>query len=283
MSPKKSEPQFKLNYFDIIKGVLFPRMGVPKPQTPPPAPKPAQTTSTPPSMAPAAAAPPRSPVASPPPAATQSAAGGQTPSQTGPGGVKVDKLAPAFFNIAGILSFIVNIILIIVLVIVARQLFALKALVGDHLLGGLYSNFILMDRAHIKTNITVQDTIPIKFELPISQDTVVVLTQDTPIDHVLVQINTGSLAINSYARIVLPAQTNLPVHLALTVPVETKVPVTLQVPVDIPLEKTELHQPFIGLQGVVRPLYGMLAPNTKSPNDMPCGLLKPFCNWFFYK
>jgi hypothetical protein len=40
--------------------------------------------------------------------------------------------------------------------------------------------------------------------------------------------------------------------------VDTTVPVTLNVPVDIPLNETELHEPFVGLQDVVRPFYCMI-------------------------
>jgi hypothetical protein len=33
------------------------------------------------------------------------------------------------------------------------------------------------------------------------------------------------------------------------------------VPVDIPLEQTELHEPFVGLQQVVKPWYCLIEPN----------------------
>ena len=115
-----------------------------------------------------------------------------------------------------------------------------------------------MDTAHIKTNITVTDNIPINFNLPISQDTVVTLTQNTTINGANVRINSGGLSINSAANIILPAGTNLPVHLELTVPVNTTVPIQLNVPIDIPLQNTELHKPFIGLQQVVSPFYWLL-------------------------
>jgi hypothetical protein len=276
--PDKKPQQFKLNYFDIIKGVLFPNRGLSSSQkaaiaaktsATPPAPKPAAAATSPASTPAAAAAP----VDKQPEAAAKPA---QKVFQAG-------KLLPAFWTVASVLSFIVNAILIVVLVIVAGQLFTLKKIVNENLLGGLYENFILMDQAHIKTDITVQDTIPIKFDLPISQDTVVVLNQDTPINNVLVQINTGSLSINSYARIVLPAQTNLPIHLQITVPVEAQVPVTIKVPVDIPLEKTELHKPFVGLQGVVSPFYWMLQPDIKNASDLPAcqGVLGGLCRGFF--
>jgi hypothetical protein len=176
-----------------------------------------------------------------------------------------------------------------VLVILARELFVLKSMVGDYLLGGLYANFIYMDKAHIKTDIIVSDKIPINFTLPISQDTVVTLTENTPINGANVKINSGGLTINSAANIVLPRGTNLPVHLELNVPVTTTVPITIKVPVDIPLEQTELHQPFVGLQQVVSPFYWMLRPNNSQGKPIwaatdvdTCKSLNWFCDWFFY-
>lgn len=192
------------------------------------------------------------------------------------------KVMPTVWTVASVLSLIVNLILIVVLVVLARELFVLKALVGDQLLGGLYQNFIYMDLAHIKTEITVKDNIPINFTLPISQDTVVTLTENTPINGANVRITSGGLTINSAANIVLPRGTSLPVHLQLDVPVNTTVPITIKVPVDIPLQETELHKPFIGLQQVVDPFYKMLMPQYKKASDIP--ICKPFsslCNTLF--
>ena len=195
---------------------------------------------------------------------------------------ELSKTLPAFWTVASLLSFTINIILIVVLVLVGRELFALKAMVGNNLLGGLYENFIYMDQAHIRTNISVADNIPINFTLPISQDTVVVLTRNTAISGANVTINTGGISINSPANIILPAGTNLPVHLELQVPVTTTVPIKIDVPVDIPLQQTELHKPFIGLQQVVAPFYYLLQPQMKNPMDLPfCGLNSDFCSFYF--
>ena len=192
------------------------------------------------------------------------------------------KTLPAFWTVASIFSLIVNVILIVALVLLGRQLFVLKSIVGDKLLGGLYENFIFMDQAHIKTNITVSDNIPINFTLPISQDTMVVLTQNTSISGANVRINTGGITINSSANIVLPAGSKLPVHLELNVPVTTTVPININVPVDIPLQQTELHKPFIGLQQVVAPFYGLLQPQVKQSQDMPfCEPFASFCSFYF--
>jgi hypothetical protein len=118
-----------------------------------------------------------------------------------------------------------------------------------------------MDRAHITRTIPVQTTIPVKFDLALNQQTNVVLSQDVTISNALVTVNTGGLNISrALATIVLPQGTTLPVVLNLTVPVDTTVPVALNVDVDIPLNETQLHDPFVGLRQVVEPYYCMINP-----------------------
>ncbi len=173
------------------------------------------------------------------------------------------KLGPPFWTITGIISLLVNTVLIALLVglFLNYRNLQLGSLInmGNGLLGGLYTNFELMDRAHISTTIPVQSTIPVKFDLPLNQQTNVVLTQDVTVDNVLVTVQTGGLNITrARSTIVLPQGTVLPVLLNLTVPVDTTVPVMLTVPVDIALQNTELHRPFSGLQDVVRPYYCLI-------------------------
>lgn len=178
---------------------------------------------------------------------------------------------PAFWTVASILSIIINVIFIIILLILGRELFTLKTLVGDQLLGGLYNNFVLMDEAHIKTTILVETEVPVQFTLPVVTDTTVRLTEDTRIDGARVTLSTGGLnIISAPTNIILPAGTDLPIALNITVPVDTTIPIVLQVPVDIPLAETELHQPFVGLQDVVGPYYKML-------DDLPDAQEIPLC------
>lgn len=207
------------------------------------------------------------------------------------------KPGAAFWTISSLLSLTVNVILVIALVVLGRQLFALKNLVSEQLIGGLYENFEKMDNAHIVTQIQVQDTIhvadtmPVVFDLPLSQETTVVLTQDTQIPNTWVALNTSgqgiSLSITAPANITLPAGAPLNIKLDLTVPVSQtipvvlNVPVNLTVPVDIPLDQTQLHEPFVGLRGVVEPYHGMLAELPNSWEETPfCGpLTRWLCQW----
>jgi hypothetical protein len=175
---------------------------------------------------------------------------------------------PTFWTVASLLSLTINLILIIVLLVLAVGLNRVGLSVssmmnmGTDLLGGLYGNFEKMDRAHIRTVIEVNTTIPVQFDLELNQPTTVILSQDVTINNALVTVNTGGLNITrANTTIVLPQGTPLPILLNLTVPVDTTVPVSIIVPVDIPLAQTELHEPFSGLQDVVRPFYCMVDPN----------------------
>lgn len=65
----------------------------------------------------------------------------------------------AFWTIGGVFSLLLNIILIVALIILGRELFTLKKVVNDQLLGGLATNFEKMDEAKIATTIAVEDEI----------------------------------------------------------------------------------------------------------------------------
>lgn len=182
------------------------------------------------------------------------------------------KFLYAFWSIASAISMITTVVLIIVVVVLLKELFNLKALVGDQLLGGLQTNFEAMDAATIETTVTVddtiqvEDTIPVQFTLTLNQNTTVVLTENTTIANTLVTLNGIQIPTN----IVLPAGTLLPIALNMdvpvdqTIPISLEVPVHLSVPVSIPLQDTELHAPFTGLQGVVAPYNELLA---ETPNS----------------
>lgn len=190
-------------------------------------------------------------------------------------------VGPAFWTFASILSLIVNVILIAVLIVLGSQVFSLKRMLSDQLIGGLYQNFQLMDEARITASIPVDASVPAKFKLPLDTETTVVLSKDTRIDGARVSLVTGGLSINNApADIVLPAGTRLPIFLKLSVPVNQKIPVKLNVDVDIPLNQTDLHEPFVGLQGVVQPYYQLLNETPNSWQEALCGHSPDaLCRW----
>ena len=173
----------------------------------------------------------------------------------------------AYWDVAAAFSLIVNAILVGALLVMAGQIRNLKTMTNS-LLGGLYSNFVKMDQASIATTISVVSQIPISFNLPIQQNTNVTLTSSVPIAGAWVIINSGGLSINAPANVTLPAGTNLPIALNLNVPVQATIPISLQVPVNIPLNQTDLHAPFTGLQQTISPLYCSFNKNAQYPEGV---------------
>ena len=171
-----------------------------------------------------------------------------------------------FWKFAVLFSFLVNAILVLVLLVVVGLIFQIKNGIAAPLIGGLYDNFVLMDDAHIVSaiavndTIQVNDTIPVVFDLPLNQETAVILTQDTPVSGATIFLNGAAIPIN----VILPQGTPLNIRLNMTVPVSQTVPVVLnvpvhlQVPVDIPLNRTQLHQPFANLAQLVAPYNALL-------------------------
>ncbi len=215
--------------------------------------------------------------------------------------------APAFWTVSGVISLIFNIVLIVLLLGLARELFALKALVSNQLIGGLYTNFVAMENAVIETTVQVDetitvddvifvnDTIPVVFDLALNELTNVKISTDTPIENAIVNIRTPNLVIiNAPADIVLPKGTILPTKLSmtvpvsqtvpvnLTVPVQLEVPVKLSIPVSIPLRETELQPPFAGLQDVVGPYQVLLQQAPDSWEEVACEAGVILC-WLFGK
>lgn len=181
-----------------------------------------------------------------------------------------EKFLRALWTLASLISMIFNVVVIVVVVVAFWAYRDIKlpenidATMLNKLLGGLYSNFEKLDQATIKTVIPVDAQIPLDISVPVQTTTQITLANSVVIPNARVVINTGGLNINSNARVTLPAGTPLSVNLNFTLPVQTSIPVHLDVPVNIPMKDTELHEPFVGLQDVVRPLYCMVDRNASS-------------------
>jgi hypothetical protein len=181
-----------------------------------------------------------------------------------------EKFLRALWTLASLISMIFNAVVIVVVVVAFWAYRDIKLpedvdiTMLNKLLGGLYSNFEKLDRATIKTVIPVDAQIPLDISVPVQTTTQITLAESVVIPNAQVVINTGGLNINSNARVTLPAGTPLSVNLNFNLPVQTSIPVHLDVPVNIPMKDTELHEPFVGLQDVVRPLYCMVDPSASN-------------------
>jgi len=160
----------------------------------------------------------------------------------------------AFKAVAILLSFVINFILIIVLLVVLQQLFVIKTGIVQPLINGLHSSFVGLDEARIITTIKVQDTIPVKLDIPLQQNTVVTLTGDVPLRVAAAFTLADGTTLRGQVAITLPKDLQLPVALNLNVPVDSSLPITLNVPVDIPLNQSQLHDVADRLRGLFDPL-----------------------------
>jgi hypothetical protein len=172
----------------------------------------------------------------------------------------------AFKNLAIVFSFIVNLVLVIVLLLIAGWvLFPTKTDVVEPMLDDLQGAINALDEATIVRTISIDEQVPVSFTLPLEQKTVVVLSQDVQ----LVRPATFSLpggggSINGTVALNLPRGLQLPIALDLDVPVENYIPVKFPVEVKIPLKETELNQVVVELNRVLGPIRELL-------DDLPDG------------
>ncbi len=165
----------------------------------------------------------------------------------------------SFKTFAILFSFIVNLVLVIVLLVVGSLIFQIKNGIAEPLIDGLYSSFVGLDKATIDRVIPVRETIPVRFILPLEQNTNVVLTSDVPLRaNASFNLPGGGGTINGTVSLNLPAGMLLPVTLDLDVPVDTMLPISLDVRAVIPLEETQLHDAFQNLRGLLEPFVRIL-------------------------
>ena len=94
------------------------------------------------------------------------------------------KFFPAFWTVACIFSLFVNIILVGLLVSFGHHFFELKALISDGLVTEASNSLAMMDQAHlvitvpVETTVRLQDNLPVAFEVPINQNTQLLLAEN---------------------------------------------------------------------------------------------------------
>ncbi|GIK28041.1 MAG: hypothetical protein IT298_01495 [Chloroflexi bacterium] len=160
----------------------------------------------------------------------------------------------SFWRFMVIFSFIVNLVLVVVVLILAATLFDIKHNIAEPLVGGLYSAFVGLEDATIDWTIPVRADVPVNLDIPINQNTVVTLTEAVPLT-VVAQIQAPSLTLsNARVSLSLPVGLQLPVALNLPVTVDDTLPVSLDVRAVIPLKETQLYDVARSLQLMFEPL-----------------------------
>lgn len=174
----------------------------------------------------------------------------------------------AFKNFALLFSFLVNLILVIVLLLLVRPLFMAKTEIAQPLLGDLDSAFAALGETNIQTTVAIDDSIPVVFNLPLQQSTNVVLTESVPVN-VPTTFSLGNQGtIYGWVSLNLPAGMVLPVALNLNVPVSTTVPVVMQVPVTIKLDEAGMGPAITQLRSVFSPIQSTLQKLPNSPEEI---------------
>jgi hypothetical protein len=201
----------------------------------------------------------------------------------------------AFKNVAIVFSFVVNLVLCIVLLIMlvpgVRTLLVLRNDLLEPLVTDLDGAFVSLGEATIKTNVPLSTSLPINFDLPldkrlpvefdlaIDQDTIVILNEAVPLyAPAKFTLPGAGGAINGQVSLSLPKGMALPVHLSLVVPVSKTIPVQFDVPVsqtvpvqmDVPVELTLGKS---GLYPVVGELRQALVPARQMVDRLPRKLL----------
>jgi hypothetical protein len=174
-------------------------------------------------------------------------------------------------NFMILFSFIVNLILLIVLIILGLLIFEIKNQIATPLISGLHSSFVGLDQATIDWTIPVRTSVPVVLDIPLQQNTVVVLTEAVPltVSANITLPGVGELN-NATVNLSLPTGLRLPVALDLNVPVrDQQLPVSLDVRAVIPLRDTQLHDPFANLQLMFEPLAVALYNLPNGFNEVP--------------
>jgi hypothetical protein len=167
----------------------------------------------------------------------------------------------AAVSVTLVVSMFVNLILIVTVLILVNQVGAIKATLNG-VLGQLDLAFQGLGEASIKDTISINQQVPVRFDLPLSQNTVVTTQAAVPIN-TQATFSLGQFgSINGTVSLQLPPGTQLPVHLELVVPVSNTIPVVFDQPINIPLAER-------GLAPVVAQLRAALAPIIDIVDQIP--------------
>jgi len=135
---------------------------------------------------------------------------------------------PIFLQVATVFSFIINIMLVVALLWLAPILSKVRIDTRDPRGPTLY------------LTVRFQGDVDVDFDLPVEQDTVVVLNEDVPLTaRTALALPGEGGVINATVSLNLPRGLRLPVHVGMDVPVENALPVSLEAPITLTLSSHE--------------------------------------------
>ncbi len=211
--------------------------------------------------APPAESVPPTPAPVEPPASTAPAASAPAPAVAvqpeQPRKSQPRKFWDAAKTITLIASMFIDLILIVAVVILANQVGSIKMTLNT-VLEQLDSAFKDLGQVVITDTIKINQQVPVRFDLPLKQDTVVTTQAPVPIT-TQATFSLGPYgSINGTVSLQLPPGTSLPVHLELIVPVSNTIPVVFDQPVRIPLAEKGLGDVVDKLRAALLPIIGVV-------------------------
>jgi hypothetical protein len=197
-----------------------------------------------------------------------------------------------------VFSFVVNVILVLVVLVLLTQVLTIKDQIVGPLVYGLDESFASLGDATISTTIPIRQQLPVKFNLPIRFDTpakfnlpvmfMLPLNQETTVTTLTpTPINTTvNLSLGQFGRINAPISLNLPpgtplrIRLNMNIPVSTTVAVNQMIPVSttvsvnqmIPVvfdQSAQIKLGPSGLSPVVAKLRGVVKPYVVIMRSLP--------------
>lgn len=196
---------------------------------------------------------------------------------------------PPFWKAMIITSFVINMILVFILVLLVAFVFRWRSELGTTTVGvqGFARANIVelrdvvqqLQAAHIRTVIPLDQPLPLKglgVVVPVDTETVVTTTEPVPLS-VPAAIDMGAFGqLYPNVSLSLPVGTQLKIKLKMDIPLDAvTIPIKLDVPVDIAMKDTELAPQFRRLGDVVDRLVGPVAPlldmemNKPAPTEAP--------------
>ena len=182
---------------------------------------------------------------------------------------EINKIWLAFKNFAIIFSFIVNIVLIFVLLLSPNPIFMTKNEIAEPLLLDLDSAFTALGDTTIRTTVQINHMLPISFDLPLQQQTAVILNESVPLKvPATFYLPSGGGSIYGVVSLALPSGQALPVTLDLLIPVESMVPVEFSLPVEIELYSAGMGPAIDELRAVFQPITEFVQELPDSPQEI---------------
>lgn len=182
---------------------------------------------------------------------------------------EIKKIWAAFKNFAIVFSFIVNFVLVMVLLLSPEPIFTTKSDIAEPLLLDLDSAFAALGDTTIRTTVQINHMLPISFNLPLNQQTAVILNESVPLQvPATFYLPGGGGSINGVVSLALPSGQALPVTLDLNIPVASTVPVQFSLPVEIELYQAGMGPAIDQLRAVFSPLTSFIQELPDSPQEM---------------